>query len=84
MKSVLVIAVKDIPEALRVANGLSISNEVKVACIGKIDRNNPDISVQIEAMEFAEVPLIELEIDSSGYEITLGDLILESDHVIMI
>ncbi len=83
-KNILVIAIKDKVEALRVANGLSILHEVKVIAINGLNRDEPKITEQLEAMEFAEIPLLEIYTDDGDYGKFIGDSILQSEEVFMI
>ncbi len=83
-KSILVIAIEDKAEALRVANGLSILHEVKVVAVDGLDRNDLKVAEQLEAMEFAEIPLFVVHTEKEDYIKITGDFILESEEVFMI
>lgn len=55
-KNILVIAKHNKVEALRVAAGLTLMNDiVKVAVMGGLD-DSPPVQEQIEALDFGEVP----------------------------
>lgn len=55
-KNILVIAKHNKVEALRVAAGLTLMNDiVKVAVIGALD-DSPPVREQLEALDFGEVP----------------------------
>jgi hypothetical protein len=55
-KNILVIAKNNKVEALRVAAGLTLMDDiVKVAVLGALD-DSPPVQEQIEALDFGEVP----------------------------
>jgi hypothetical protein len=56
-KNILVIAKRDKTEALRMAAGLTLLDDVvKVAVLGSLE-GTPAVQEQIEVLEFAEVPV---------------------------
>lgn len=83
-KDILVIAVKDKKEALRVANGLSILHHVKVLVIDGLNRDDPKVLEQLEAAEFAEIPIFEVQTRDKNYGKVVADLILQSEEVFII
>jgi hypothetical protein len=55
-KNIIVIAKHNKVEALRVAAGLTLMNDiVKVAVLGGLD-DSPQVQEQLEALDFGEVP----------------------------
>lgn len=63
-KNILVIAKRNQPEALRVATGLTLLDDmVKVDVLEKLE-DTPQVAEQMEVLEFAEIPLDELGQDS--------------------
>lgn len=64
MKQVLVIAKYHQSEALRVAAGLTLLNDIiKVDVIGKLE-DSPAVSEQKEVLDFAEVPCEIVDFDA--------------------
>lgn len=61
-KAILFIAQDDKPEALRMASGLTLlDDQVVVEVVGSLD-DDAETSLQLEALEFAEVPISHLEL----------------------
>ncbi|WP_372921354.1 hypothetical protein [Roseovarius sp.] len=57
-KKILVIARYDKVEALRMAAGLTLlDDQVTVASLGELDDTSEDVQLQLESLEFAEVPV---------------------------
>lgn len=83
-KDILVIAAKDKKEALRVANGLSILHHVKVLVVDALNREDPKVLEQLEAAEFAKIPLFEVQTRDKNYGKVVADLILQSEEVFII
>lgn len=60
-KNILMLAVGKKVEALRMASGLTLLDDsVSIATWGKLPES-ADVMEQLEALEFAEVPMIELD-----------------------
>ncbi|HMM46501.1 MAG TPA: hypothetical protein PKC12_00790 [Thiobacillaceae bacterium] len=60
-KRILMVAVQKPAEALRMASGLTLLDDaVAIAVWGKLPEG-PQIDEQMEALEFADVPLVELD-----------------------
>lgn len=77
IKNVLVIAAVKKVEALRMASGLTLLDDrVAIASLGDLPAT-PDAAEQMEALEFAEVPLTAIGQDMSS----LARKIIESDVV---
>ena len=61
-KNVLMIARNKKVEALRMATGLTLLDDViRVAIIGDIDRESPDVELQLESLDFADVPVVDVD-----------------------
>jgi hypothetical protein len=83
-KVILVIARHDKPEALRMASGLTLlDDQVVVDVIGQLD-DDDDTALQMEALEFAEVPVINVDPRTDAGMERLADDILRSDAVYVI
>jgi hypothetical protein len=79
IKNVLMIARHKKIEALRMASGLTLLDDIiKVAVIGDLDREDPDVEMQMDSLDFAEVPVVNVDINSAS---VLAQLMVESDVV---
>lgn len=82
-KNILVIAKHNKVEALRVAAGLTLMNDiVKVAVFGALD-DSPPVREQLEALDFGEVPH-EVFDDSTRVTEALARDLLSADVVYVI
>jgi len=82
-KNILVIAKHNKVEALRVAAGLTLMNDlVKVAVLGALD-DSPAVREQLEALDFGEVPH-EVYDDSTQVTEALARNLLNADVVYVI
>lgn len=82
-KNILVVAKNNKLEALRVAIGLVLlSDIVKVVVLGELD-DTPDIAVQREVLEFADVPC-ELLQDAASQSIRLAQEMAGANAVYVI
>lgn len=81
-KRILMLALDKKVEALRMASGLTLLDDaVRIAAWGKLPQG-PDAAEQMEALEFAEVPMTELDSANSGAAYAaLAAEILDSDMV---
>lgn len=60
-KRILMVAMEKPGEALRMASGLTLLDDVvAIAAWGKLP-TGPEVAEQMEALEFADVPLVELD-----------------------
>ncbi|MCB1756862.1 MAG: hypothetical protein KDJ38_15165 [Gammaproteobacteria bacterium] len=83
-KKILMIAQHDKPEALRMASGLTLlDDEVSVLVIGQLG-GDEETSLQMEALEFAEVPVTPLDQSRDEDLGRLADGIVQSDVVFVI
>lgn len=83
-KVILVIARQDKVEALRMASGLTLlDDQVLVDVLGEL-ADDDDTALQLEALEFAEVPVVNLDPATQDGLERLADDILRSDAVYMI
>lgn len=81
-KNVLMIARNKKTEALRMATGLTLLDDaVRVAVVGKIDRADPEVELQLESLDFAEVQVVEVD---AGQARTLAEMIVNSDVVYVV
>lgn len=83
-KVILVIARYDKPEALRMASGLTLlDDQVVVDVIGRLG-DDDETALQMEALEFAEVPVTNIDPGAPAGLERLADDILRSDTVYLI
>ena len=81
-KNVLMIARNKKVEALRMATGLTLLDDViRVAIIGDIDRESPDVELQLESLDFADVPVVDVNANNAG---ELAEMVVNSDVVFVV
>ncbi|MGM0412321.1 MAG: hypothetical protein ACQERG_03330 [Pseudomonadota bacterium] len=81
-KKILVIARDRKTEALRMATGLTLLDDaVSVAAWGGLDREDEEVEMQLEALDFSDVPVTDLATDAAG---ELAGMINESDAVYVV
>jgi hypothetical protein len=79
-KHILMVAVQKPVEALRMASGLTLLDDaVTIATWGRLPES-ADVAEQMEALEFAEVPVVELD-PAGGAMAALARQILDNDVV---
>ncbi|MFA5371241.1 MAG: hypothetical protein WC053_06215 [Sideroxydans sp.] len=79
-KNILMVAMQKQVEALRMASGLTLLDDVvAIASWGKLPES-ADIAEQMEALEFVEVPLVELDPTNDAITV-LSQQIMNSDVV---
>jgi len=82
IKNVLMIARNKKVEALRMAAGLTLLDDVvKVAVVGEMDRDADEVSLQLESLDFADVPVIDVD-DSNAAE--FAQMVVNSDVVFVV
>ncbi len=82
VKNVLMIARHKKVEALRMATGLTLLDDlIRVAVIDGLDRADPEVELQLESLDFAEVPVVEID---PAQPAGLAELILQSDMVYVV
>lgn len=81
-KHILMLALDKKVEALRMASGLTLLDDaIRIAAWGKLPEG-ADAAEQLEALEFAEVPMTELDPSDAGAALSsLAAEILDSDVV---
>lgn len=78
-KNILMIAAQKQTEALRMATGLTLLDDgVQVAVMGELEKSEAN-DEQLEALEFSEVPVVEVTDDASLG--TLVDQLYQSEVV---
>lgn len=83
-KMILVIARHDKPEALRMASGLTLlDDQVLVDVIGQL-QDDDETAMQMEALEFAEVPVSNVDPTTNEGMERLADDILRAGAVYVI
>jgi len=83
-RTVLLIAQDDKPEALRMASGLTLLDDrVIVDVLGCLD-DDEETALQLEALEFAEVPISSIELSTPGAIDRLAGDILSADVVFIV
>jgi len=81
-KNVLMIARNKKVEALRMATGLTLLDDViRVAIIDGIDRTDPDVELQLESLDFADVPVIDVDESTAGQ---LAEMVVNSEVVFVV
>ena len=79
-KHILMVAVQKPVEALRMASGLTLLDDaVAIAAWGRLPEGT-EVAEQMEALEFADVPLVELDPAADALA-TLAQQIIDSDVV---
>jgi len=69
-------------EALRMATGLTLLDDaVRVAVVGELDRADAEVELQLESLEFAEVPVVDIDARQAR---TLAEMIVNSDVVYVV
>lgn len=81
-KNVLMIARNKKVEALRMATGLTLLDDViRVVIIGDIDRDDPDVELQLESLDFADVPVVDVDTNNAS---ELAEMVVNSDVVFVV
>lgn len=81
-KNVLMVARNKKVEALRMATGLTLLDDViRVAVVGELDRNDPDVELQLESLDFADVPVVDVD---TGKAAEFAEMIVNSDVVYVV
>lgn len=79
-KKILMIAAQKKIEALRMASGLTLLDDaVSIASMGQLPEG-PEAAEQLEALEFADVPIEAVDADEGGLQ-ALALRIIDSDVV---
>ncbi len=83
-KAVLFIAQDNKPEALRMASGLTLlDDQVVVDVVGGLD-DDAETTLQLEALEFAEVPISNIELSRAADLERLAADIVSADVVFIV
>lgn len=83
-KNILVVAKDDKVEALRMATGLTLLDDtVKIVVLGEFDETADEVQVQLEALDFADVPVERLRGDTESYQMLAG-MMIQSDTVFLV
>lgn len=81
-KEILVVARDRKAEALRMATGLTLLDDVvNVAVWGELDRENEEVAMQLEALDFSDVPVSELATNMAA---KLAGMINQADVVYVV
>jgi hypothetical protein len=81
-KNILMLARNKKAEALRMAVGLTLLDDsVQVAVLGKLNNEDPEIEVQLESLDFADVPVVTIE---TNQDTELAKMIINSDVVYVV
>lgn len=79
-KHILMVAVRKQAEALRMASGLTLLDDmVGIAAWGRLPES-AEVAEQMEALEFGDVPVLELDPGRDAL-VTLAQKIIDSDVV---
>jgi len=83
-KKILVVAKEDKVEALRMATGLTLLDDaVEIAVLGELDESGEEVQMQLEALDFAEVPIERLRDDMASYKRLTG-MMIKSNAVLIV
>lgn len=83
-KRILVVARDDKVEALRMAAGLTLlDDQVRVAVLGDLEEAVNEVQLQLESLDFADVPVERLQDAASGQQ-ALAEMIAESTTVFLV
>lgn len=81
-KNILMLARNKKVEALRMAVGLTLLDDnVQVAVVGDLNNEDPEIEVQLESLDFADVPIA---IIGTGQNSELAKMIINADVVYVV
>lgn len=81
-KNILVVAQNRKTEALRMATGLTLLDDlVHVAVVGELDESDQEVQIQMEALDFSDVPLERITLEEGG---RLGELVTWAEAVYVI
>lgn len=84
VKQILVVARDDKVEALRMATGLTLLDDaVRVAVLGDMDETADDVQLQLESLEFADVPVLHIGASAEGFS-DLAGMMIQSDTVFVV
>lgn len=82
IKNVLMIARQKKTEALRMATGLTLLDDVvQVAVVGEIDRADAEVELQLESLDFADVPVVDID---ENVPAVLAEMIVNADVVYVV
>lgn len=82
IKNVLMIARHKKAEALRMATGLTLLDDVvQVAVVGELDRADAEIELQLESLDFADVPVVDID---ENAPVVLAEMIVNADVVYVV
>ena len=83
-KNIVVVARVKKAEALRMAGGLTLLDDVvRVFVIGELN-NDAETAEQLEALEFAEVPIVNVDVDDNHSMDVLASTIAVSQVVYIV
>lgn len=84
-KNILMLAQNKKCEALRMATGLTLlDDQVSVAVIGDLDRDDEEVSLQLESLDFADVPVIQIDPGSAVDLNRLAESLGHADAVFVV
>lgn len=82
IKNVLMIARNKKTEALRMATGLTLLDDVvQIAVVGELDRSDAEVEVQLESLDFADVPVVDIDENAPA---VLAEMIVNADVVYVV
>lgn len=82
-KNIMVLAHVQTIEGLRMASGLTLLDDgVRVVVTGALDRSDSAVELQLEALEFADVGVYDIDFDK-GSLLKLGEWLADSDVVVL-
>ncbi|MBF0470268.1 MAG: hypothetical protein HQL48_02720 [Gammaproteobacteria bacterium] len=82
VKNILMIARNKKVEALRMATGLTLLDDIiRVAVVGDLDRTDSEVELQLESLDFADVPVVDINESNAK---SLAEMVVEADVVYVV
>jgi len=84
-KNILMLAQHNKTEALRMASGLTLLDDaVRVMILGPLDEKDAEVQLQLESLEFADVPVERLEPQAEPDRVRIAESLCTADAVFIL
>jgi len=84
-KNILMLAQYNKTEALRMASGLTLLDDtVQVMVLGPLDEKDAEVQLQLESLEFADVPVERLDSQAEADRARLAEGLSTADTVFIV